>query len=524
VFTVFPSTVVREPVSFDHYAGYKLKFGGRHVRQREKSARTYLSKSLYIRGLQCPKSLWLDRYQPGTRDEIGPSQERVFQNGIEVGRLAQRLFPGGIEIPHEGLTYAEKVEKTAAYIRDGTTTLYEASFSFDDIFVKADILHKSQAGWDVYEVKGTTAVKDIHVDDAAIQYYTVAGSGLLVVGVSLVHINNEYLRQGPLDVHKLFVSEDITYQVRNKQSNVMGQIQLLRTMLQGAMPEVYIGKQCSDPYDCDFHGYCWRHVPEYSIFRLGGSKAKISELYSKGLLHLDDVAPHLLSGSQRLVLEAYLEKKELVRAPQVKEFLDSLWYPLCFLDFETFSVPIPPFDNTWPYQHIPYQYSLHYLADEGAPLAHHEFLAQPATDPRVELIEKLLSEIPSDACVLAYNAGYEARILSELAGSLPRYRGRIETILPNIRDLAGPFRMKAMYHWQMMGSYSQKAVLPAFIPDLSYARLEIGDGGAAMEAYFRMCESEDGEEIATIRRNLLDYCRLDTLGTVRLYERLRELR
>jgi len=516
--------VVREPVSFDRYAGYNLKFGGRHVSEREKSARTYLSKSLYIRGLQCPKSLWLDRCQPGMRDGIGPSQERVFQNGIEVGRLAQRLFPGGIEIPHEGLTYAEKVEKTAAYIRDGITTLYEASFSFDHVFVKADILHKSQLGWDVYEVKGTTAVKDIHADDAAIQYYAIAGSGLPVAGVSLVHINNGYLRQGPLDVHKLFVSEDITYQVRNRQFDVMGQIRLLRTMLQGTMPEVYIGKQCSDPYGCDFHGYCWRHVPEYSIFRLGGSKAKISELYGKGLLRLDDVAPRLLSGSQRLVLEAYLEKKELVRAPQVKEFLDSLWYPLYFLDFETFSVPIPPFDNTRPYQHIPYQYSLHHLANEGAPLAHHEFLAQPATDPRVDLIEKLLSEIPSDACVLAYNAGYEARILSELAGSLPRYRGRIETILPNIRDLAGPFRTKAVYHWQMMGSYSQKAVLPALIPDLSYDLLEIGDGGAAMEAYFRMCESVDGEEITTIRRNLLDYCHLDTLGMVRLYERLRELR
>jgi len=289
------------------------------------------------------------------------------------------------------------------------------------------------------------------------------------------------------------------------------------------MPEVYIGKQCSDPYGCDFHGYCWRHVPEYSIFRLGGSKAKISELYGKGLLRLDDVAPRLLSGSQRLVLEAYLEKKELVRAPQVKEFLDSLWYPLYFLDFETFSVPIPPFDNTRPYQHIPYQYSLHHLANEGAPLAHHEFLAQPATDPRVDLIEKLLSEIPSDACVLAYNAGFEKGRLRELAALLPQYKEKIGLIVENTRDLMVPFRKQHVYHWNMKGSASQKAVLPVLVPELSYKDMEVGHGGEAMNAYAAMCENRDQEAVGKIKTALLEYCKLDTLGMVRILERLKEM-
>ncbi len=204
----------------------------------EDRTRLYLSKSLYIKGLQCPKSLWLDRYRPEVRDEISASQERVFNNGIAVGRLARSLFPCGIEIPHEGSTYEEKVQVTAALIGEGVTTLYEASFSFDDLFIKADILHLGKGGWDLYEVKGTTQVKDIHLDDVALQYYVIAGSGLPINRAFLVHVNNEYVRRGEVDVHQLFTIEEITGLVREKQTDVRDAIGALRRMLQGAEPSL----------------------------------------------------------------------------------------------------------------------------------------------------------------------------------------------------------------------------------------------------------------------------------------------
>jgi hypothetical protein len=485
--------------------------------------RLYLSKSLFMRGLQCPKSLYLDRYHPDLRDEISESRERVFGYGTELGAYARDLFPGGVLIPYEGLSHQEQVEMTLSEIKRGATTLYEAAFNHNGVFIKADILHKGKAGWELHEVKGSTQVKDLYLDDAAVQCYVIAGAGLTLTKVFLVYVNNKYVRQGPLEVQKFFLSDEITAPVQQKRADVEDRIRALREMLQGDTPAVDIGKQCSDPYDCDFHGYCWKHVPEYSVFRLGGSKSRMSELYGLGMLHLEDVPAHMLSGSQRLVLEAYLARQEFSKAEQVREFLDSLWYPLYFLDFETFSVPVPPFDGTWPYQHIPYQYSLHYLKDEHAELGHREFLAEPGADPRRRLAEELLSEIPDDACILAYNAAYEIRILGELAAYLPRRQQRIEAILTHVIDLAIPFRRKDVYHWQMMGSYSQKAVLPALIPGLSYDRLEVGDGSAAMEAYFRMCTCQDPEEISRIRDNLLEYCKLDTLGMVRLYEKLRQM-
>ena len=75
----------------------------------------------------------------------------------------------------------------------------------------------------------------------------------------------------------------------------------------------------------------------------------------------------------------------------------------------------------------------------------------------------------------------------------------------------------------MNGSYSIKAVLPALIPELSYDGMEISNGGMAMNAYSTMCETEDPEELESIRKALLEYCGLDTLAMVKIVEKLREI-
>jgi hypothetical protein len=64
----------------------------------------YLSKSQFIRGLQCPKSLCLYKTQPDLRDQVSQAQEAIFQAGTDVGIVAQGLFPGGMVIPYDGLS------------------------------------------------------------------------------------------------------------------------------------------------------------------------------------------------------------------------------------------------------------------------------------------------------------------------------------------------------------------------------------------------------------------------------------
>jgi hypothetical protein len=487
---------------------------------KEKKNNRYLSKSLFTRGLQCHKSLYLKKYQPELAEEASDDQQARMESGQEVGILAQGLFPGGVEIPYEGLSYDEQLEKTKEAIEAGRT-VYEGAFSYDNIFIKVDILPKGSNGWELFEVKGTTEVKEYHKNDLALQYYVLKNAGIPVSKAYLVHINNQYVRNGEIEVDKLFAMEDLTDLVNERESFVQEEINKMREMLTGDIPQIDIGKYCNDPYPCDFCGYCWQHIQEGSVFDLAGRGAGCYDLYYSGIKRLIDIPVEVLSNSQRMQVECARDKSSIIDKEQVKEFIDSLWYPLYFLDFETFMQAIPPYDGTRPYQQMPFQYSLYVQKSEGAPLEHYEYVAPPNVDPRKDLAEKLLGEIPQGSCGLAYNSPFEVRILNGLAAWFPEYKDAISEITKNIIDLAAPFRSKYVYFWEMNGSYSQKAVLPALVPELSYEGMEIANGGMAMGAYSQMCASEDSEEVEKIRKALLEYCKLDTLGMVKILEKLK---
>ncbi|MDK2847555.1 MAG: hypothetical protein PWP34_908 [Desulfuromonadales bacterium] len=483
-----------------------------------------LSKSLILKGLQCRKALWLTKHPPDFPLPERPDLQARFDLGTEVGILAQQLFPGGTEVVYEGLSFSDQIDRTRDLIAGGAQVIYEASFSFSGIFVKVDILVRDGDAWQIHEVKMGTSVKEVNLDDVAVQYYVLNGCGLPVYQSFLVHIDNTYVRQGPIEVDRLFVGEDVTSEIVERQQRMPLIVEALRaTLREGTEPAIDIGPYCTDPYECDFIPYCWRHIPENSVFDIRGVGVDRFGLYQRGIVRLADVPLDELKSAQRQQVKATLNRQDAIDPQQVKAFLDTLWYPICHLDFETFNTPIPKFDGTRPYQQVPFQFSIHAQESPGAELQHFEYLAPPQGDPRRELIEKLLEIIPADACVLAYNQAFEKGILRELAALFPDLADAIETRLTNVRDLMVPFRRRDVYRWQMRGSYSIKEVLPAMVPELSYEGLAIANGMAAMQAYQEMCALEDPVALAELRAALLEYCRLDTLAMVRILEKLRAL-
>jgi len=491
---------------------------------RNNAARTGLSKSLLLKGMQCPKALYLARNPPDIDLPPQPDLEERYRIGHQVGALAQQLFPGGTEVPYEGLSVAEQVERTRALIGQGAPVIYEASFALDGIFVKADILVRRGEAWQIHEVKMGTSVKEVNLCDVAIQHYVLTRSGLPVERSFLVHVDNSYVRRGPIEVEKLFIAEEVTSEVPPRQEGLPELVAELRSVLRRAdEPPIDIGPHCTDPYECEFIPWCWRHIPEDSVFSLSGRRADKFALYYDGFVHLDEVPPERLKDKQAFEARAALEHRDFVDPPRLRDFLESLWHPLCHLDFETFDTPIPPFDGARPYQKIPFQYSLHIEDEEGAEVSHCEYLAPPGADPRRELAERLLDDIPEEACILTYNQAFEKGVLRDLAAAFPDLAGAIEARLGNVRDLMVPFRSRAVYRWPMRGSYSIKKVLPALVPELSYEGMEVADGGMAMLAWHEMCRTDDPARRAEIRRALLDYCGLDTWAMVRILEVLREL-
>lgn len=489
-----------------------------------------LSKSQFIRGLQCHKSLWLYKNNPDLRGQPDASLQAIFDQGTNVGVLAQKLFPGGTEIEFEGTSFDEKIAKTKELVESGVKTIYEATFKYDDVLVMVDILHKGRRGWELYEVKSSTKTEKVHGNDVAVQYYVLNGSGLKLRKASLTHINNQYTRQGDLDIKRLFTTVDMTHDVIQMQKQVKKDLRLMRNALNRQIPQIDIDPyRCNEPHECDFKDHCWAHLPTPSVFNLSGlHKPKKMELYARGIVKLKDLpSDYPLNPFQKAQVKAEGSNEDIIDREAIRDFLEEeISYPLYFLDFETFNPAIPQFDNSRPYERIPFQYSLHWTKKERGKLNHTEFLAREGTDPRKELAKKLIADIPGDVCVLAYNSGFEKGVIKTLAGQFPKYAKRLMNIHDHISDLMTPFLKAYVYRKSMQGSYSIKYVLPAFIPDdpkLDYKKLEISDGGQASNTYASLHLIKDQKVVKKTKKRLLEYCKLDTLAMVSLLGKLREL-
>ena len=207
----------------------------------------------------------------------------------------------------------------------------------------------------------------------------------------------------------------------------------------------------------------------------------------------------------------------------IQNFLDTLSYPIYFLDFETMQLAVPKFPGTRPYQQIPFQYSLHYIEKPGGELKHKEFLAESGEDPRRAIAESLCRDIPMHTCVTAYNRGFECGRINELALQFPDLADHLLNIRSNIQDLLTPFQSGFYYNRSMGGSFSIKSVLPALFPDdpeLDYHNLEgVHNGGEAM-AIFPKIKDMSPDEALKARKDLLAYCKLDTLAMVKVWQKL----
>ena len=278
------------------------------VKPRAVYAKESLSKSLFIRGLQCHRWLYLHKHYPELKDEMSPELQLIFNAGNEVGKKAQEIFPCGVEIPFEEGNYAGQVAKTKAAIDEGSKILYEATFSHNNVFVKADILRKGRKGWEIYEVKSATSVTDVHIHDTALQYHVLQGTGLAVTKAFVVYINSQYSKDGDINVKELFSVVDKTSDVENLQPFVKKEVQKLQKMLAGTEPAIEIGEHCAEPYRCDFHGHCWKHIPPDSVFDLKKKGVNKFDLYRRGIIKMKDIPLNILNKHQKIQVEAPREK------------------------------------------------------------------------------------------------------------------------------------------------------------------------------------------------------------------------
>ncbi len=223
-----------------------------------------LSKSTFIKGYHCPKSLYLYKKRPFLRDKLTAEQRAKFKRGHHVGDLAQEIFPGGIDVsPKSPSQYQKSVLRTSELIEQGQEIIYEATFQHEQVLVMLDLLVKTDKGWMAYEVKSSKKLSETYYTDAALQYWVIQNSGLDIEQFFLVYVDENYRLEGEIDLKKYFLFEDVTENVLGRQGFVGEKVVANKAvLLEKHSPKVEVGNQCFSPYKCDFVGHCWKKIAD----------------------------------------------------------------------------------------------------------------------------------------------------------------------------------------------------------------------------------------------------------------------
>lgn len=485
----------------------------------------HLSKSKYLQGLQCPKLLWTQFNKRELVPAPDPAQQHIFDTGHEVGDLAKQLYPDGVEVPMDRNDLHATARDTRELMQRPAADrvpIFEASFLVDGRYCRVDVLvpvpdepRRKPDRWDLVEVKSSTRVKDININDVAFQFDALTRAEVTLRSLYLMHVDTSYVRGDEFDVQQFFQREDITARALGLRAYVPSAVDKMFQIVAGPDPDTPIGRRCTRPYTCPLIPHCWSVLPENNVTDLYHGGAQAFGLLDEGIFTIADVPGSRLTPQQRIQKQAVVSGQAHIEREPLRAWLEELTYPLYHLDFETMNPAVPPFVGVRPYQQIPFQFSLHIQDHPGAEPRHVEFLAGEAGDPRPGVVAALHA-IGDDGSVLAWSMGFEKGVLNDLAEMYPAEAEWLAALSDRMVDLIVPFRRFWYHHPDQRGSCSLKAVLPA-VTALGYDKLAIADGNHAARAYVEAVYGRVAPEIKDrVLAQLSAYCRLDTLAMVEI--------
>lgn len=464
-----------------------------------------LTKTDFMLYLQCHKSLWLKKHKPERYDKkLGHS---FGDDGDEVKRYTQQLFLGDTSPS----LFSKPVRFQYPLLTD------------DGMYICVDVLESNPDGtYNLYEVKSSTKKKNNHIKDACFQMIALEKYGLSVRDVFIIHFNANYVLVKTVDPHQLLQKVCVTQDVRNCEAEIRAEIDnALALLSENAIDER--GCECywkTRPNHCDAFTYFNRIPKENSVWELRRIReSKLQTLLRQRVERLEDI-PHdiELSVKQSAQVHSAKTRKPIVQRKRIAEMLNTLVFPLYFFDYETASRAVPRIPGTKPWQHIPFQFSLHILHKNGS-LDHKKYLSEALNLHHIEsLLQALRDGIDPCGSVIVWHAQFERKRNHEMGSLFPQHRAYLENVNRRLFDLEDIFK-EAYIDTRFCGSTSIKNVLPVMCPHLSYESLEVQDGMQAMEQWFVMLNAT-GRKRLEIRNALLKYCELDTYAMVELYRAL----
>ena len=506
-----------------------------------------LSKTNFITYLDCRKNAWLKIHRPDIYYEypLSSFEQNIIETGNEIDVLARDLFPGGVLIEDR-----EDNELTQQLIDQQTKVIYQPVFTTDKFLTACDILvwNDDNSLYDLYEVKSSTASATTegssratkeYLTDIAFQKTVLTDSDVTVGQTYLIRLNKAFVRTGNINLQELFLIEDVSEEVEEIANTIADSMTtaydylVKETEPQGYCECILRGLNSH----CTTSAYSIPDLPDYpihAIARLGNSKTKFAELVDSDTLDIQDIESGFFKVGSNYALQVGIAQSgiEHIDHARIADFIADIEYPISYLDYETYPSAIPRFEGYKPYQQIPFQFSLHVQQAPDSKLEHFEFLHVDSAIPDHNFVEALQNCLPTTGSIIVWNKTFECKIInSRLIERHPHYTDYFTEINDRVVDLMIPFSgnkkagINIMYqHPDQRGSYSIKAVLPIFAPELSYKSLGVQDGGTASDTWNRIvCGEFSDSERETKCSELLDYCELDTLAMVKILERLRTI-
>jgi hypothetical protein len=307
-----------------------------------------LSKSKFVAGCQCLRRLYWQVHVPELAATPDAAAEAIIRQGHEVGMLARTLFPGGVEVDcSRGLEEAIHATRELVANRE-VSAIFEGIFERGGVLVRVDILHRRRDGrWRLIEVKSTTDVRDHHLEDVAIQYRVVSRSGLDVASACLAHVNRSYVYSGgEIEPRRFFRIRNLTRRVQRLQPKLTLQLRSEFTVLSmPQVPNITPGRHCTDPVLCEFYDRCNPPRPNDHIGYLPRIHASaMEELEEMGIESIHNVPDDFeLTEIQRRAATCVQTGNAWYDHVGLEAKLETLIYPITYLDFESINPAIPRF-------------------------------------------------------------------------------------------------------------------------------------------------------------------------------------
>ena len=340
-------------------------------------------------------------------------------------------------------------------------------------------------------------------------------------------MNKEYTKDGKINSKELLNIIDVTQEIELIYSQVVNEINASLNFIKKHSIDL---KKCSCKLKtrsnhCDCFYYFNRDIPNNSIYEINRiSSKKVIQLVENNYTSMIDIPINFeLNTNQKIQLESLKQGVAIINKASIEKVLEELVFPLHFIDYETYSSAIPLVDNLSPHKHLVFQVSIHTLQTNGE-LTHFEWLGNRMELP-YEMLSSMIDFTEQKGTFISWNAPFEIGRNKDMVNWMPEFYSYLNYMNEHMFDLMNVFK-KDYVDYKFLGSISIKNVLPVLCPNmkLSYKALNIQDGTMALDTWGRMIMNLDTNiDVEKTKKNLLAYCKLDTLAMLKIYGFLKKL-